>query len=83
MRQTLIYAFALSIIFLLGIWGQYVMAPEQVQYCNEMLAVYDGEPEEGVGGTSQIVRWRNSGSPDEEFLSRSNFLMSLRSDHLF
>ena len=57
--------------------NQYALAGAyMVQYCDEMLAVYDGKPEGGVGGTGQIVRWRKAASPDDEFLSRSNFFIT-------
>ena len=56
--------------------NQYALAGAyMVQYCDEMLAVYDGKPEGGVGGTGQIVRWRKAGAPDDEFLSRSSFFI--------
>ncbi len=57
--------------------NQYALAGAyMVQYCDEMLAVYDGKPEGGVGGTGQIVRWRKAASPDDEFLSRSSFFIT-------
>ena len=40
MRQTIIIAVALSIVFLLGMWGQYVMAPEQLQN-NVLQGIYN------------------------------------------
>ena len=56
--------------------NQYALAGAyMVQYCDEMLAVYDGKPEGGVGGTGQIVCWRKAGAPDDEFLSRSSFFI--------
>jgi TrkA-N domain len=56
--------------------NQYALAGAYItQYCDEMLAIYDGSPEAGVGGTGQIVRWREMGGPDEEFLSESDFFI--------
>lgn len=56
--------------------NQYALAGAYlVQYCDEMLAVYDGKPEGGVGGTGQIVRWRKAGYPDAEFISKSDFFV--------
>ena len=40
-----------------------------VQYCDELIAVYDGAPEGGVGATGQIVRWRKAGGPEAEFVN--------------
>ena len=29
------------------------------QYCDDLIAVYDGQPVAGEGGTGQIVDWRS------------------------
>jgi hypothetical protein len=44
-----------------------------VQYCDELVAIWDGDPELGVGGTGQIVRWSQSGKPEDEYVNYSNF----------
>ncbi len=44
-----------------------------VQHCDELIAVWDGEIEAGTGGTGQIVRWRQAGKPEDEFLLESAF----------
>jgi len=46
-----------------------------MQDCDELLAVWDGKPEDGLGGTGQIVRWRKQGKPDAEFLLGSDFFV--------
>ena len=46
-----------------------------VQDCDELLAVWDGKPEDGLGGTGQIVGWRKQGKPDAEFLLGSDFFV--------
>ncbi|MEP5763852.1 MAG: NAD-binding protein [Halieaceae bacterium] len=48
---------------------QYALAGAYViQRCDQLIAIYDGEPEAGVGGTGQMVRWYGEGGIDEEFL---------------
>ena len=55
--------------------NQYALAGAYVvQYCDELIAVYDGAPEGGVGATGQIVRWRKAGGPEAEFVNESEFL---------
>lgn len=45
---------------------QYALAGAYVvQRCHEMIAVWDGQEEDGMGGTGQIVRWRIEGVPSE------------------
>ncbi len=33
-----------------------------VEHCDELIAVYDGEPAAGEGGTAQVVAWRSDGA---------------------
>ncbi len=49
-----------------------------VQHTDELIAIWDEQPEQGVGGTAQIVRWRDDGSVDEEFNSVSAFFQNPR-----
>ncbi|MEJ2130471.1 MAG: NAD-binding protein [Gammaproteobacteria bacterium] len=43
---------------------QYALAGAYVvQRCHEMIAVWDGCEEDGIGGTAQMVRWRLQGVP--------------------
>ncbi len=49
-----------------------------VEHCDELIAVWDGEPEAGTGGTGQIVRWRQAGKVDDEFLLESD--LAIRPD---
>jgi hypothetical protein len=45
---------------------QYALAGAYVvQRCHEMIAVWDGQEEDGMGGTAQMVRWRVEGVPSE------------------
>lgn len=53
---------------------QYAMAGAYiVNYCDELIAVWNGEPEGGVGGTGQVVRWSIAGKAEEEFQIHSDF----------
>ncbi|XOV89639.1 MAG: NAD-binding protein [Pseudomonadota bacterium] len=55
---------------------QYALAGAYVvQTCNELVAIYDGAPSAGVGGTAEVVRWRNDQAvpPDFQFAA-ANFL---------
>lgn len=55
---------------------QYALAGAYtMQDCDELLAIYDGKPESGLGGTGQIVSWRKQGKPDDEFLLGSDFFI--------
>jgi hypothetical protein len=38
-----------------------------LQRVDYLIAIYDGKPEAGVGGTAQIVRWYNEGKVDPEY----------------
>jgi len=46
-----------------------------VEDCDELLAVWDGKVEDGLGGTGQIVCWRREGKPADEFLLGSGFFV--------
>jgi len=35
-----------------------------VQRCHELVAIWDGQPAGGVGGTGDIVEWRLHGVPE-------------------
>ena len=44
---------------------QYALAGAYVvQRSHELIALWDGDPEEGEGGTAQIIAWRHDGVPD-------------------
>lgn len=45
------------------------------QICDEMIAIYDGGPANGTGGTAQIVSWRAANGLPDEFLNRSDFFV--------
>ncbi len=51
-----------------------------VQCCDHLIAVYDGEPEAGTGGTGQVVRWRSSGEIEPEYRFDCDFFPP-RSQH--
>lgn len=44
------------------------------QFCDVLIAVYDGEPARGVGGTAQIVEFRKTGAIPAEYQIESNFI---------
>jgi len=47
---------------------QYALAGAYIlQRVDYLIAIYDGKPEAGVGGTGQIVRWYNEGKVDPEY----------------
>lgn len=47
---------------------QYALAGAYiVQRSDQLIALYDGEAEAGVGGTGQVVRWYQQGSVDPAF----------------
>ena len=43
------------------------------QRCDYLVAIHDGLPEEGVGGTAQILRWYKTGEIDPEFSCPSQY----------
>jgi RyR domain/TrkA-N domain len=46
---------------------QYALVGAYVaQRCDYLIAIHDGKPEEGVGGTAQVLRWYESGDHDPE-----------------
>ncbi len=55
---------------------QYALAGAYiVQTCDELVALYDGAPSAGIGGTGEVVRWRNDQAVPAEFqLAGGNFL---------
>lgn len=53
---------------------QYALAGAYiVERSDELIAIWDGEPEEGTGGTAQVVRWRREGRVDPEYANNSDF----------
>lgn len=53
---------------------QYALAGAYlVDNCHDLIAVYDGNGEEGVGGTGQVVRWRKAGAVDPEYVLAGGF----------
>ena len=47
---------------------QYALAGAYVvQRCDYLIAVYDGEPAAGTGGTAQVLRWYREGGIDEQY----------------
>ena len=53
---------------------QYALAGAYiVERSHELIAVWDGEPEDGTGGTAQVVRWRKAGRVDPEYTNNAQF----------
>lgn len=53
---------------------QYALAGAYiVERSDELIAIWDGEPEEGSGGTAQMVRWRRAGRVDAEYANDADF----------
>jgi hypothetical protein len=53
---------------------QYALAGAYVvQRSHELIALWDGSPEEGEGGTAQIIAWRRDGVPAEYHFPNSFF----------
>jgi len=53
---------------------QYALAGAYiVERSDELIAVWDGKPEDGTGGTGQVVRWRKAGSVDPEYANDADF----------
>ena len=47
---------------------QYALSGAYIaQRCDYLIAIWDGQPEEGIGGTAQIVRWYQDGGVDENY----------------
>ena len=47
---------------------QYALAGAyMVQRCDYLVAVYDGQPEAGTGGTAQVLNWYRQGEIDPEY----------------
>ncbi len=44
-----------------------------VKVCDELISIYDEQPEAGTGGTGQVVRWRQQGEVDAVFSNHSDF----------
>ena len=52
-----------------------------IQRCDRLIAVWDGKPESGTGGTGQIVRWYTQGNIDPEYQYPDDyFLPSLKEE---
>ena len=48
--------------------NQYALAGAYiVQRCDYLFAIYDGQPEAGVGGTGQVLNWYQQGGVDDDF----------------
>jgi hypothetical protein len=43
--------------------------------CDELIAVYDGGPSNGTGGTADVVAWRESGAVPPQFLIDSDLFL--------
>jgi len=55
---------------------QYALAGAYIiQRCDRLIAIYDGQPEAGIGGTGQILRWYEQGGIDAEFLYSNEFFL--------
>lgn len=44
-----------------------------VERCDELIAVYDGAPAAGEGGTGQVVEWRRQGFVPEAYHIKGSF----------
>lgn len=56
---------------------QYALAGAYIaQRVDQLIAIYDGQPEQGMGGTGQIVRWYNSRQIDPEFQYEHNYFLA-------
>jgi hypothetical protein len=59
--------------------NQYALAGAYtIQRCDLLVAIYDGEPEAGTGGTGQVVKWYNEGGIPADFLYPSNYYLESR-----
>jgi len=45
-----------------------------VKTCDELIGIYDGKPEEGIGGTGQVIRWRNQGEVESQYTNGADFV---------
>jgi len=53
---------------------QYALAGAYiVERSNELIAIWDGNPEQGTGGTAQIVGWRRAGRVDLRYTNEADF----------
>lgn len=53
---------------------QYALVGAYVaQRSDYLLAIYDGKPEEGTGGTGQVLRWYEEGITDPDFLFANEY----------
>jgi hypothetical protein len=53
---------------------QYALAGAYiVERSHELIAVWDGQPEDGTGGTAQVVRWRKAGKVDPQYANNAEF----------
>ncbi len=43
-----------------------------VEHCDVLIALWDGQPARGIGGTGQLVDWMIAGEIPPEYASRSN-----------
>ena len=56
---------------------QYALAGAYIaQRSDQLIAIYDGQPEAGSGGTGQIVRWYNSREIDPEFRYEHHYFLA-------
>jgi voltage-gated potassium channel Kch len=56
---------------------QYALAGAYIaQRSDQLIAIYDGQPEAGIGGTGQIVRWYNSREVDPEFRYEHHYFLA-------
>lgn len=59
---------------------QYALAGAYlVANSHDLIAVYDGKQEDGIGGTGQVVRWRKTGTVDPEFAMPMSFFPKMPS----
>ena len=62
---------------------QYALAGAYIiQRCDSLIAVYDGRPEAGTGGTGQIVRWFNEASVDSDYRYQDHYFQKPQKQHL-
>ncbi len=55
---------------------QYALVGARIaETCDELLAVFDGRPAEGTGGTAQVVTWRATKSIPAEYKNGSDLFI--------
>jgi hypothetical protein len=53
---------------------QYALAGAYiVERSDELIAIWDGQPEKGTGGTAQVVGWRRAGRVDPRYVNEADF----------